>query len=57
MTQNNFICTIKELPKEALTAAATKAIEVNPANAPSAHLLSLAPADLEIPKEFPHRKR
>ena len=55
MTQNNFICTIKELPKEALTAAATKAIEVNPANAPSAHLLSLAPADLEIPKEFPHR--
>lgn len=36
------ICTIKLLPEEQWIAAAEKAIEINPANAPAVHMLRLA---------------
>src|SRR5215467_14019854 len=48
-TQN--ICTIKTLPQEHWISAATKAIAINPANAPAMHLLRLALADVVIPPE------
>src|SRR3954454_24832679 len=43
-------CTIKSLPTEHRIAAAARAIDINPANAPARQLLGLA-HDLEIPLE------
>lgn len=44
-------CTIKTLPPSKMMAAAQKAREINPANAPSSHLLGMVPRDVVIPPE------
>ena len=44
-------CCIKQLPKEQWVAAAAKAIEINPNNAPALHLLKLAMPDAVLQPE------
>ena len=49
--KNPSTCTIKVLPQEQWIPAATKAIEINSANAPATHLLRLASPNGVIPPE------
>ena len=49
--KNNFICTVKLLPKDQWSKAAANAVTVNPMNSPSLHLLKLATPDTVLNPE------
>ena len=51
IAMSNSICTIKMLPQEQLVAAATRAIEINPVNAPAMDALRAAAPGVIIPPE------
>ena len=51
IAMSNSICTIKMLPQEQLVAAATRAIEINPVNAPATDALRAAAPGVIIPPE------
>ncbi|KIL98201.1 hypothetical protein CCC_01262 [Paramagnetospirillum magnetotacticum MS-1] len=44
-------CTIKTVDPSLLVAAAARAVAINPANAPSRHLMAMAPDDVVLPPE------